>query len=328
MDNNSRHNIPLDLIARHLAGEASAEDSRALDLWISQNENNRKIFGQYKKLWQKSGNIEHLEKIDIDKEWEKFSQDTGIEKPVRRLNNLKLVSRLAAAVFTGLILGYSGLLIYRSTHFEKIAAINQAREINLPDGSLVTLNAGSELTFPKQFKNQNRNIKLKGEGFFDVVKDSLKPFSVEASGIVVKVLGTSFNIDATGERNTITVIVAEGKVGIYLKSGDAISGELIKGDKAVVDSGTGALSKTRNDDPNFNSYKTGLIVFENSSFNQVVNTLRKAYNVTIHVEDQEVYDNRITVTFSDKDIDYVLRTIKETLDLQVERNGTEIIIRQ
>jgi len=327
MDNNSRYNIPLDLIARHLAGEASADENRALDLWISENETNRKIFRQYKKLWQKSGNIKYPEKIDIDKEWEKFSQDAGIEKPVRRLNTLKLLTRLAAAIFTGLILGYSGILIYRNSHFEKIAATEQASEISLPDGSLVTLNAGSELTFPKKFKNDNRRIKLEGEGFFDVVNDPLKPFSVEAAGIFVKVLGTSFNIEAAGEINRVTVIVAEGKVGIYNKSGKDLSGELVKGDKVVIIPGKGTLSKTRNDDPNFNSYKTGIIVFENSTFRQVANTLRKVYNVNIHVEDQEIFDNRITVTFSDKDLDYVLRTIQETLDLDIEKSGTEIIIR-
>jgi transmembrane sensor len=327
MDNNSRHKIPLDLIARHLSGEATDNENRALNSWINEDEHNREIFGQYQKLWQKSGTIKHIVRINIDKEWKKFSQETGIEKPVRKLNSINLLTRLAAAIFTGLILGYSGLLIYRSAHFEKIAVNDMASEISLPDGSLVTLNAGSEIRFPKKFKDDSRKIKLEGEGFFDVVSDSLKPFSVEAAGIIVKVLGTSFNVDATDDTKTVTVIVAEGKVGIYGKSGDAISGELVKGDKAVVNPETGAVSKSRNDDPNFNAYKTGTIVFENSTFRQVVNTLRKVYNVNIRVEEQEVYDNRITVTFRNNDLDYILRTIQETLDLDIEKSGEKIIIR-
>lgn len=328
MDNNSRHKIPLDLIARHLSGETTDDENRALDMWINENEHNREIFGQYQKLWQKSGTIKHIERINIDKEWGKFSQETGIEKPVRKLNSINLLTRLAAAIFTGLILGYSGLLIYRSSHFEKIAVNDTTSEISLPDGSKVTLNAGSEIRFPKKFKEDSRKIKLEGEGFFDVVSDPIKPFTVEAAGIIVKVLGTSFNVDATDDKNTVTVIVAEGKVGIYGRSGIAMSGELVKGDKVVVNPGTGTVSKSRNDDPNFNSYKTGIMVFENSTFRQVVNTLRKVYNVNIHVEGQEVYDNRITVTFSDNDLDYVLRTIQETLDLDIEKSGKDIIIRE
>ncbi|MEA1886507.1 MAG: FecR domain-containing protein [Bacteroidota bacterium] len=327
MKNATGHNIPLDLIAHKLSGEASSGEKKELESWISENEEHRKIFEEYSRLWEKSGDIKNIDKIDIDKEWEKFNQRTGIEKPARRIINLKLLTRLAAAIFAGLILGYSGLLIYRSLHFEKIAANDQAREISLPDGSLVTLNAGSEIKFPKNFKEDNRKVKLEGEGFFDVVNDPLKPFSVEAAGIIVKVLGTSFNIDAKGDESTVTVIVAEGKVGIYGKSGNALSGELVRGDKAVINPGTGRISKTRNDNPNFNTYKTGHIVFENSSFKEVLNTLQEVYNVNIHVKDSEVYDKRITVTFRNKDFDYVLRTIQETLDLDIEKSGREIIIR-
>lgn len=327
MNDATGHNIPLDLIARKLAGEASSGEKKKLESWINEKDEHRKIFEEYSRLWEKSRDIKRLERIDIDKEWERFSQHTSIERSARKRSNLKLLTRLAAAIFAGLILGYSGLLIYRSSTFEKIAASNQTREVSLPDGSLVTLNAGSEIKFPKKFKDASRKVELEGEGFFDVVSDPLKPFSVEAAGIIVKVLGTSFNIDAKGKKNTVTVIVAEGKVGIYGKDGDAMSAELAKGDKAVINSVTGRISTTKNDDPNFNAYKTGHIVFENTSFRQVMNTLQNVYNVNINVSDKEVYEKRITVTFSNKDLDYVLRTIQETLDLDIEKSGREIIIK-
>lgn len=327
MESNNRHNIPLHLIARHLSGEATDEENHSLEQWIRENDTNRKIFGQYKDLWERSRNINKLEKIDIGREWARFSQSAGIDKPVRKINSLKLLTRLAAAIIAGLIVGYSGLLIYRNSQYEKVTAVDKAREVSLPDGSLVTLNAGSVIKYPKSFKGNTRIVKLDGEGFFDVVSNPIKPFSVEATEIIVKVLGTSFNIDVFGNKNIVTVIVDEGKVAIYDKSGADLSGVLLKGDKAVINSQTGTITKSKNDDPNFNSYKTGYIVFENTPLDQVANTLSKAYNVNINIERQEVYHSRITVTFTNKDLDYVLRTIEETLDLEIEKNNREIIIK-
>ncbi len=326
MNNKAGHNIPVDLIARRLSGEASVKDLQALDNWLTEKVN-RKIFDQYATLWEKTGNIKEIETIDLNKEWEKFSMSTATSKPAGRITGMTFIIRLAAAVFAGFIIALSGLLIHQNSQYEKLTAGAQVSEVILPDGSAVTMNAGSEIRYPKDFGDESRELMLEGEAYFDVAKDSLKPFSVEAKDITVRVLGTSFNVDATGKKDLITVIVAEGKVVLFGKTGSKLSGELVRGEKAIVDTRTNTVSKSVNQNPNFNSYKTRNIVFNDTGLDQVAETLRKVYNVNIEIKRSATFDKSITVTFNNKDLDYVLKTIEATLDLNIEKTAKDIIIR-
>ncbi len=327
MKTSPEHRIPLDLIARKLSGEATAEEEKTLDKWIRDDQSNRELFNQYSRLWEQTGKTEQLQQTDIDKEWRRFSDAVSKGKKVGRLTRMGYVTRLAAAVVVGLILSFTGLLIYRTAAYKTVKAVAEVRELSLPDGSSVTLNTGSELRYPVSFGNASRELELKGEAFFDVEKNPEKPFSVKAGGIRVKVLGTSFNVEAAAGEKIVKVIVAEGKVGILGESGNELRGELVKGEKALINLVTGSLSINTNTDPNFNSYKTKHIVFENSGLEQVISTLEKTYHTNIRIENPEVAGNRITVTFNNKDLHYILRTIEATLDLEIEIKDNEVIIR-
>lgn len=91
----------------------------------------------------------------------------------------------------------------------------EKKEVRLPDGTVVTLNSGSSLSYPEQFKNDTREIALVGEAFFDVHRDTLKPFIIETGKLRTRVLGTSFNINAFQDSDSIRVSVVEGKVMVY-----------------------------------------------------------------------------------------------------------------
>lgn len=319
--------IPLELIARKLSGEATAEEEKILAEWIREDQSNKEIFDQYSRLWDRTGETEQMEQINIDEEWHKFSGAVGERRKTGRLRRMSFIARLAAAVFAGLIITFSGLLIYRTAAFTKVKAVAQVREVRLPDGSAVTINTGSVLKYPKSYGKTSRELELKGEAFFDVVGNPSKPFIVKAGAIRVKVLGTSFNVEEVTDKNIVEVIVAEGKVGVYGKSKNELMAELIKGEKAVINSATGSLSINASINPNFNSYKTKRIVFKNTGLKQVASTLEKTYNTHIRIENPEIRDKRITVTFNNKDLTYVLRTIESTLDLEIETKGNEVIIR-
>jgi len=321
------HTPPLELIGRKLSGEATAEEEKILAKWIREDQSNREIFNQYSRLWDRAGETEQVQQINIDEEWRKFSGSADKRQNTGRLRRMSYIARLAAAVFAGLVIAFSGLLIYKTAADEKVKAVAEVKEVRLPDGSSVTLNTESVLKYPKNFGKTSRELELKGEAFFDVAGNPLKPFIVKAGAIRVKVLGTSFNVEAVAEKNIVEVIVVKGKVGIYGKSGNELKAELVKGEKAVINPETGSVSVNANTNPNFNSYKTRRIVFKNSRLEKVISTLEKTYNTHIRIENPEIKDNRITVTFNNKDLDYVLRTIEATLDLEIEIKGDEVVIR-
>ncbi|RYF19451.1 MAG: FecR family protein, partial [Flavobacteriales bacterium] len=99
--------------------------------------------------------------------------------------------------------------------FDKtITRASEKKIITLSDGSTVTLNNESELEYPKKFSDSTREVHLKGEAFFEISKNKLKPFIVKTGQLNVKVLGTSFNVKHYQTDKNINVVVATGKVGV------------------------------------------------------------------------------------------------------------------
>jgi ferric-dicitrate binding protein FerR (iron transport regulator) len=315
--------IPVDLISLFLSGEAKAKDLSALEEWKALSPDNLKIFNEYSSLWEKSRNIREIAEIDIEKELSLFHSrvsSTGTTK-LRRISPLL---RMAAAILSGLIIGYSIMATYQAVKFDKAVAKSAIAEVNLPDGSAVTLNIGSSLKWPKEFKGETREVKLEGEAFFEVSRDSLKPFIASSGKLVVEVLGTAFNIQNI-KNSVANVIVEEGRVAVYVLNQKESAEYLTRGEKVSLTSDQQGLIKAANTNPNFNAWKTKKVVFNNSTMQEVAVTLSKVYNKNITANNYSG-DESITVTFENNDLEYILNTIKATLDVTIKetKSGIEI----
>jgi ferric-dicitrate binding protein FerR (iron transport regulator) len=315
--------IPVDLISLFLSGEATAKDLLALEEWKALSPDNLKIFNEYSSLWEKSRNLSEIAEIDIEKELSLFHSrvsSTGTTK-LRRISPLL---RMAAAILSGLIIGYSIMATYQAVKFDKAVAKSAIAEVNLPDGSAVTLNIGSSLKWPKEFKGETREVKLEGEAFFEVSRDSLKPFIASSGKLVVEVLGTAFNIQNI-KNSVANVIVEEGRVAVYVLNQKESAEYLTRGEKVSLTSDQQGLIKAANTNPNFNAWKTKKVVFNNSTMQEVAVTLSKVYNKNITANNYSG-DESITVTFENNDLEYILNTIKATLDVTIKetKSGIEI----
>lgn len=325
--NDSRENrIPIDLIAKVLSGEADKPEEARLKHWESLSPENSTILSQYNKLWERSGDISPTDSVDINNEWEKFVSSRSSRKDTfKGIRSLKPVLKLAAAILAGVILSLSGLLTYNSIRFENVKAIATVTDIILPDGSNVALYPGSGIKYPKKFGPDKRDIKLEGEAFFDVARDSLRTFSVIAGDMRVKVLGTSFNVEAFKTSDTYSVIVEEGLVAVY-NSNEKVSARLLPGDKASFSPSQNLITTSINSDVNFGAWRTGKIIFKDSRLEEVASTLSKVFLIDIEVV-SESEDQLLTVTFDNRSLDYILETIKATLDITIDENEEKILIR-
>ncbi|KOH45230.1 FecR family protein [Sunxiuqinia dokdonensis] len=130
---------------------------------------------------------------------------------------------LPAAAILVLALVVSGLTTYflNERHaierppvsYSEIVAPDGAKtQVVLPDGTVVWLNAGSKLTYSTSFNQDNRLVKLEGEGYFQVAKNKENPFVVDAFGLLVQGGETEFNVKAYCDEPTIEAILVEGKV--------------------------------------------------------------------------------------------------------------------
>lgn len=195
----------------------------------------------------------------------------------------------------------------------------------LPDGSKVYLNSASILRFPAAFETDMREVYLSGEAFFEVSKDSERPFYVVTDNIRVRVYGTSFNINTRRQQGTQAVLV-NGEIGIQGK-GDAAESRLAPSQLAQF-SPDGTLSEIRTVDVlPYVGWKDGQLIFDNEPLEQILNTLSLWYNVDIFYQTQEVRSHRFTGDMKKyDDISVILGALERILDIRFIINDKTITV--
>lgn len=154
----------------------------------------------------------------------------------------------------------------------------------LSDGSVVKLNSGSTLTFPKRFQDDRRVITLSGEAYFEVKRDESRPFTIQSGEISTTVLGTSFNINAYDHLGSISVTVSSGKVAVHhVPSGRE---EILeKGGHGVFDKSSERLSQTAVDVRRYLAWKDGVLRFDDEPLLSAIHKLSYWYNVHFDIGD-------------------------------------------
>ena len=270
-------------------------------------------------------------KYSETKAWELVRQRTTGRKG-RKLP-LQMVFRIAAAVVFAVLLGALGYQ-YSQTGFsfsqkQLVAADQPVNSFELPDGTKVSLNSDSKLYFPKKFKGNTREVTLEGEAFFDVEPNPNKPFIINAGKAQVKVVGTSFNVNAYPGSDKVEVIVETGKVRVIRKTANAsASGELIltPGDKGTLSGLNDVLLKSKNDDDNFLAWKTHFLTFRETPLETVVATLEEVYKTDIDIADEETKKLQLTGTYDNYSLDSILEIISSALHLEVKKEDNRFLI--
>jgi transmembrane sensor len=329
-----------DLIARYFSGETTEGELRLLAEWLKADQHNEDLFTQYRKTWQLIEKQKIHSSLSIDEEWEsiqsKINTSAGqIDPPVKvvQLNQKKsLISSyrpiwLAAAAVVVLFISTVQLYYFFSKP-SNITIAAQASNIEhvLPDGTVVSLHAGSQITYPEEFAANTRRVDLQGEAYFKVTHDKTKPFVVSSGNARIEVLGTQFNVNTKASAGTIEVVLTSGKISLYFKSHPKENILLDPGEKAVLRTEQNLISKSTNTDPNYMAWKTKVLVFDNETLAKVVNTLQNVYQTPVTLADPALSECRVTASFDGQSLESVLQVIKETLDLKVKQNGKTIEI--
>lgn len=173
------------------------------------------------------------------------------------------------------------------------------KELILADGSKVWLNAASSLKFPNQFDGPERVVELSGEAFFEVTKNSDKPFRVKIKDAEVEVLGTHFNVMAYEDESISRTTLIEGAV--RMESGTQLV-VLKPGEQAEIPYPSPGVVSTIKVVPVANpdavlAWKNGFFQFNNDDLHMVMRTISRAYNVDIQF-DPNLPEVRIAGVFS------------------------------
>jgi len=201
----------------------------------------------------------------------------------------------------------------------------EQKEVLLPDGSLVFLNKHTELTYPEKFGKDKRQVTLTGEGFFEVTHDPAKPFKIiVADWANVEVLGTSFNINATANGESVSVQVVEGKVAFYAIGKEDSKKILEKDDQAGLQNGFIKVNTRKN--VNFLSWKTGIIHFDQEAIEDVIDLLGDHYNQEILLDNSVDKQLTFTSTIENQELDSVLEELSLVLGISYTYQEDKVII--
>jgi transmembrane sensor len=321
MKNEQKNIVIIELLTKFFAQEATAEECDAVLEWKNSALENKSEFDAIEKLWNASGLVAQKESIDINGEWNHIK---AIIAPVKsKIITLRRFVQIAAAIVV--ITGLSIIGIKQNQIITQSSTESQLSFIELPDGSVISLNANSKISYSKDFGKTNREITLKGEGYFEVAKNPELPFIIKAREAQIKVVGTKFNVKAYKNQSGIKVTVTEGRVQLSERKQATKKTILQAGETGTYDRKVQTIRKEAVVDNNDMAWKTLKMQFNNTTLGEVAKIISNTYHIDIVVS-QKVNNCAITVEFENEDLASVLKVLKSTLDLSIQKDGNKLII--
>jgi ferric-dicitrate binding protein FerR (iron transport regulator) len=323
------------LISRYLSGELSPEEERDFQNILNSDSRLRTRFDEFQKIWDAAHTPVSDSGYDLDAEWNLMKAqipELKAEKEARQESGKSRTMfvytyRIAALLIMGLLLGLGWNYASRNLGTIKVVAQEKAREIVLDDGTQVILNRDSRLRYKKHFSSGERTLSLSGEAWFDVARDTTRPFVIDAGAATVEVLGTSFNVNAYKENTTVEITVESGMVALSSKQEKQTEQEQIilrAGNSGSYHKENRELILTPRANPNNNSWRTRELYFDDSSLQEVVDLVSKVYGANLVIMNADLAACHLTVTFSNQSLESVLSVLEVTLDLEITHAGDEI----
>lgn len=333
-----------ELLAKKLSGEITPDELAEFNQLIADNISFQKEYESLRSYWtQDDEPYENMVGI-----LEKIKQRAGITDTEESIANVieiprpgknRLWLRVAAAAIT--IIALSACFYFFkinnsenpiSTRLTEFRTKNGSiAKIRLADGTLVTLNALSTLTYPKNFTGKTREVFLSGEAFFDVAKDHSHPFIVHTNQSDIQVLGTAFDIKSYKNDPQFEATLFRGSIQATLKDNPAIKVILKPTDKLLIQHTSYSLTKeTYFDDSNTLNIETAWmnnkLVFKNEPFEQLTNSLERKYGNNIIFKDQTLKSIKFTGEFEKEDINQILLSLQIVTRFNYKISGNNIYI--
>ncbi|MCG3118325.1 MAG: hypothetical protein ALAOOOJD_00504 [bacterium] len=330
-----------ELLARYFSGEATAAERAQVETWRQAAAANQQVFVEFEKIWQSAR--EELPRLpNVDRAWAELAAKLELphESPTAKILAIKTPppsqtgrkvfrsDRYVWAVAAVLLLACSAILynfFFPANPLQVVkAAPGEHKSVNLPDGSLVQLNSGSEIRFYEKLADSARAVTLAGEAYFEVTPNQ-RPFYVNTGTAQIRVLGTKFGIWARDEQTRVTV--REGRVALRALAAPPATAVVLTANQASACPKDGNPTAPRLVDAEQRlGWLEGKIVFEQTALDEVIAELQRVYNVKIALADPKLQQNTITGSFQNKTIESVLTSICLTLNLQYTQSAETFVI--
>lgn len=236
-----------------------------------------------------------------------------------------------AASIAFIIVSSAGIYLYKTYNsgaqdmITITAPLGQTREVILPDGSQVWLNAASVLRYPANFGETREVFLEEGEGFFQVKRDTTAPFTVHSSHLDTRVLGTSFRVKAYKELSHEIVTVVSGKVAV--SRGAEPLAHLEKDQEVIFDKNSGNEKESLVEAAESVDWKSGNVILKSVRFEDLILAVENAYQVSIHFDRQKFKECENSIRFSThQSLESVMDLVRDIQGIRYEIKGKEVIV--
>jgi transmembrane sensor len=357
------------LLSAKLAGEATPADIRELESLIEAHPEWQYAIQNLEDIWKHQPVVDKMQEEDaymllvnrIAEQKIPFNNLTAVP-PASRTFFIKRYWYYAAAMVAVLALaGFYYLLSNRPSPANEMTA--QANEIStrrgskskvqLPDGTIVLLNAGSKLTYDNHFGIAVREVFLSGEGYFDVKRMPEKPFIIHTSSINIKVLGTVFNVRAYPEDKLTETSLIHGSIEVTMRDRPKDKIILAPSEKLVLENNgvinTSEVDRKKAVLPNavssdvvmsvkklsYNLFDSAVaetqwidnkLVFRDESFEALAIRMERWYDVDINIKNVALRQKRFSGIFEKESISEALEALQLSVSFKFDQEGNKFII--
>lgn len=200
-------------------------------------------------------------------------------------------------------------------------------KITLSDSTQIWLNAHSKIAYPKNYNQDSRQVRLTGQAYFDVKRDTSRAFTVYADSLEVQVLGTSFVVSNYPEESKRTVAVVSGRVQSHIKGEEHAVQVLNPGDRFGYLVGSQKIIQNHTDNiEELHAWRNGTLLFRDESLETVTRALSRRYQVAFHFSDEQLKKKTVTMKIRNESITTVMDVLQSVSDISYEIKGKQIHI--
>lgn len=366
------------LLVRKLSGEATATELQELEEWLRNNPGDQYFLDIYLSYWNSYPDITSPVNANSDQHFAHIlemageKEDAGDTTPVaipaviHRKNLFSRFKKIAiAASLVGIIIISIRIINNNNnkrtaTYAEnaqkqnEVVAKKGARsKIVLPDGTQVWLNSDSKLQYEESFNDSIRNVVLEGEAYFDVIKNSKRPFVVHTSGIDIRVLGTAFNVKSYPRESTIETTLIHGLIEVVNKKKIKSPRIILRPhEKLVFNKEEDVFERTENAIPEAQPGTTGAkdiaitalpknipdtslaetswvynkLIFDGDTFRELAVKMERWFNVKISFKSERVANYRLRGVFENESIEEAMEALQVIASFNYKIKDNEIVI--
>lgn len=332
MENTEKAGIPWEAISAQFKNEADEVQIKQIQQWLDRSTENTLIFSEIFNIWSLTQSKADFYQPRLAENWEKLMHRIKFE-PGRKDHSAiyfmaaKVAAILVIGVLIGLLVsnGLAGLSKKEVVTTTILAPEGSKTQVVLPDSTRVWLNSGSELQYGSDYSAENRRVKMKGECYFEVVKDAHHPFVVQGSQFQTRVLGTRFNMKEDEAINRAEVTLVSGKVQVFTAKGQLIA-DLSPGQQLILNHSKYTLTKAANLE-SVAAWRNNMLIFDNQCFEEVIHYLEKWYGVKIHLDTSLHYSHHYTFKVKTESLREVLNLISIITPITYHIEGEQITIK-